>query len=356
MIYYSQKGIRINGFVEDTFCIAKHENLNGIDTNSFTGDEIFYEIDNTCVKLYDALTKTIFDINQYYALRPLEPIWYSECGIDSESGSSKDFFDRCVQASVNEIEQTDEIGKILASSSSIFHPVSRYIYLYDLHALLGYIQNNIISIKQNVEDFYILLGEYTDVNMPYIDTAEDNYYFTSGGKCVKLFNSLSAIIITMNSVFDLISKLTFEVGNIPDSFGNKVHKFKCNNTTFVYGRNDRIFGDMNIEGTIFETDKNIKLVTELRNELIHNSSWQSINKLYVHYKQNEIVEKYILIPDFDETGTIIRSGNRNHFFAQENRINEMLPEILEDIMKRIHKTLCNIMSNVDKRDKSVNIG
>ena len=113
---------------------------------------------------------------------------------------------------------------------------------------------------------------------------------------------------------------------------------------------------MNIAGTIFETNKNIKLVNELRNELIHNSSWQSINKLYVHYKQNEIVEKYILIPDFDECGTIIRSGNRNHFFSQENKINEMLPEMLEDILKRIHKTLCNIMSNADKRDKSINIG
>ena len=49
MILYSQKGIRINGYEEDTFCIAKHENLNGIDISSFTGDEIFYEIDNTCV-------------------------------------------------------------------------------------------------------------------------------------------------------------------------------------------------------------------------------------------------------------------------------------------------------------------
>ena len=358
MIHYSEKGIPINIPIDESFYITKYNNSNGVSSCTFKGDSIFYEIDDICVGLYDTVLKCIFDEVLYYQYSPLEPLWYRQSGIDSESVISKTFYEQYVQEALNGNFNLDGISQTMDLILQKLKPVSRYIYLYDLHALIGYVQNSVISIMQNVKDFYTMLAEYEDMNIDVwrkeiendLSRFDEKYYFASGGECVKIFNSLSGIVISLCSTFDLLSKLTYEVEHLPQNFGNKLEKFKCNNIIFTYERNNRVFGTMDITDTIFETNKNIKLISDLRNELIHNSSWQNVNKIYFHYNQNKLIEKFILIPDFDSEGNIVRSGNRNHFFSQENKINELLPKILDDIMLRIYNTLRKIKSIAESKE------
>ena len=344
MVHYSATGVRLDDIQDEDFYISIWKTEDGMDSYFFTGDGIFYDLDNLCVNLYDLLTATIFDVNDYYARLPIEPQWFRGSGIDSELEVTKECYEQYLQAIMygqndDGKDNNIECGQTIANLAAPFQPISRYLYLYELHALVGYIQNNIISVQQSIADFYILLAEYKDLGWRLLDDDGEHCFLGAGGSCVRIFNALNAIIITINSIFDLIAKLSFETQNMPEHFENKVVKMKCNKIIFNYGRNDKCTGKLDIKNTIFEQSKNIKMVVELRNELIHNSSWQDVNKVYVRYKNAIRVEKFILIPDFTEDGQLIRSGNRNHFFSQENKINLMLPQIISEIMNRIYVTL-----------------
>ena len=351
---YLSNGIKARQFKEDDFSVTKWVSSDGMESYSFTGDEIFYEIDDLCVNLYDRLAEAIFDLEEYRRNLSFEPIWLRESGIDSEVVISKEKYEKYLQVTLYERNVgEDEILKFISETAKPFQPISRYIYLYDLQVLLGYIQNNIISIRQSVADFYIALAEYS-VLIRDIEDTDEHCFFGSGQTSVKVFKALNSIIITIVSTFDLISKLTNEVQQIPQNFESRILKLKSGKIIFNYGQNDRIVMNLDTKNTIFEQSRIIKMVVELRNELIHNSTWQSVNKIYVRYKDREIIEKFILIPDIDENGQIIRSGSRNHFFSQENKINEMLPQILDEIMLRILQTLYNI--NVEIQNSSKETG
>ena len=62
---YLSNGIKARQFKEDDFSVTKWVSSDGMESYSFTGDEIFYEIDDLCVNLYDRLAEAIFDLEEY---------------------------------------------------------------------------------------------------------------------------------------------------------------------------------------------------------------------------------------------------------------------------------------------------
>ena len=307
--------------------------------------DIFYDISALCSQISDGLLKRLFDEDEYYNKIALEPWWFLAAGIDSELTVSKEGYEAILADFKGEEkdEKDDgvncEITEYKNAVAKMFTPISKYIYLYDLRTFLSHIQNDLLLIQQNFIDFYTLLVEENEMEA-HIEKVDDiKYHFISGGATVKIYNALNAIIITCNSVFDLLAKLLYEVRNMESVFGDKIVKFKSGHTLFCCDRNDRCTKGLSKENSIFESNRSIKIFTELRNELVHNSTWQSVNKIYYKYENGKLVEKFILMPDFDETGKLVRSGNRNRFFSQGNKINILLPEMLQDIFKRIYATL-----------------
>ncbi|TVL73517.1 hypothetical protein A9X76_09475 [Brachyspira hyodysenteriae] len=67
------------------------------------------------------------------------------------------------------------------------------------------------------------------------------------------------------------------------------------------------------------------------------------SSVYLNIKNKKIIEKFILMPDFDNcTGRFLRYKNRNKFFSTKNKFNDKLPEIYISILKKLITTLSNI--------------
>lgn len=277
--------------------------------------QIFYDLDNFCVGLYDKFENFIFEDREcYHAERGLIPLWVYHAGHDSDLSTGKDRFNTWVQ----------EI------SNPRFY---QHLFLADCHNLIGSIQNKILATKTQFKNFYKQLDE--------VDAAmfeNDCIYWTTGENTVQVFSSLHDLFITMYASLDLITKLAFQFENMPEDY-TKYQKMKS--VGILFGHKNRIHS-IDINYTIFEENRSIKIIENLRHELIHNGTWESVPKVHYRIAQNDIVEKYIYKPDLTEVGTIEACINRKRFFSKENKINEILPNICSDFWERVLVTLKKI--------------
>ena len=121
-------------------------------------------------------------------------------------------------------------------------------------------------------------------------------------------------------------------------------KFKS--TNILYGDLKRIKA-FNFGQTVFEKDKKTKLILSMRNEIIHNASFENIPKVYQVFKENKIIEKFIFIPDSTD-GVFDSYKNRNRFFSSDAKLNEQLPELVTEFWKKMETTVDKINTSANK--------
>jgi hypothetical protein len=80
------------------------------------------------------------------------------------------------------------------------------------------------------------------------------------------------------------------------------------------------------------------MIISIRNEIVHNSSIDSIPKVFQVIDNKQLVEKFILLPDF-QNGFIKTYKNRKRFFFDEIKLNEILPGLVIDFWQRLQVTL-----------------
>lgn len=283
-----------------------------IDTLAAGTPQIFYELDSSCIHLYDKFQNLIFeDRDGYHAERGLIPLWVYHAGLDSDLSTGKDRFNTWVQ----------EISNLR---------YYKHLFLADCHNLIGSIQNRILATKTQFKNFFIQLDE--------VDAAmfeNDGVYWTTGENTVQTFSSLHDLFITMYASLDLLTKLAFQFENMPEDY-TQYQRMKS--TGILFSHKNRIHS-IDINYTIFEENRSIKIIENLRHELIHNGTWESVPKLHYRIENSKIVEKYIYKPDLTEVGTIEVCVNRKRFFSKENKINEVLPNICSDFWNRVLVTL-----------------
>jgi len=283
-----------------------------INTLSEYTPEIFYDIDNLCIWLYDKFQNLIFEDREgYHAEQALIPIWIYHAGLDSDLTTSKEVFNTWVQ----------EISD---------NKYYKHLFLADCHNLIGSIQNRILATWIQFKNFYKHLGE---VDVPIFK--DDGIYWTSGENTVQVFSSLHDLFITMYASLDLLTKLAFQFENMPEDY-TKYQKMKSK--SILFGHRNRI-ESIDIDKTIFEENRSTKIIENLRHELIHNGTWESVPKVHYLIENREIVEKYIYKPDLTEVGTIEICVNRKRFFSKENKINDILPSIFTEFSERVLATL-----------------
>ena len=67
--------------------------------------------------------------------------------------------------------------------------------------------------------------------------------------------------------------------------------------------------------------RSISMVENLRNELVHNATWEMNPEIFRDTVDGVIRERFILMPDFTEEGTLVTFKNRKRFFADEKKVN-----------------------------------
>jgi hypothetical protein len=293
---------------------------------SFTGDEIFYQIENQCVELHQKLEE-IFIINDVDLYS--QPTWISQAGYDSDCPISSETFGELVR------ENNDPM-------------INKYLFLCDCQALVSFLQNRIISSKNLFSLFY---KELHDLLPSMSGTKKDSVYWCSGLVTENVFSVLYDLIITVYSILDQITKVAIEVQQLPTSLTSFTEYPKLSSKNVLFGQRKKI-KQIVIKDSVFEFNDEIKIFEILRNELIHNSTWEANPKVFFEIKNSRIIEKFIFMPDIVGGRSIATNHNRKRFFASKNKINLELPKMCFSFWKRVKISLENIilfLSNFDKK-------
>lgn len=302
---------------------------------SYPGDDIFYNLDSTCINLYDLFRVKIFNsLDEYYHFLNFLPQGITRAGLDSDFDLSKDIFAKYFTESLFNLYPTEfltnpELNIVI---NKLDNTKFRYAYLTDCQSMISTLQELIWSSKNSFIAFYKYLSE---VPVRY-DFKNIYYDISPEGRIV--FNMSSNLIISLYSIFDILTKICFELEHLKD----------CSIAYPKLASSKKLFGDkkalkcIDFEDTIFEKNNEINIISSLRNELIHNATWETNPKIFINIENKHLIEKFIFMPDFDNDGYLITYKNRKRFFSNGKKLNEELPSLYMATIELVYNTINKI--------------
>ena len=313
-MYYNIDGIETSEYSDAVFFIYKSEE-DKLYECSYQGDRIMYSINDVIIDLYDLIAQYVFgDLKAYYEIIPNLLIWNEAAGHSAEWDGSVDEYNGLVRRIR---------GKIV---------FEKYMMLVDLQGLLGSIQNLITAINSDFMNFYIQLTTIGE-DRPSFETGTT---WTSGYHCSIVFSLLTSYFTKAHSILDILTKLVHEFDKDPGTYSG-LEKLRSKGILF----GDRKWLSMDkVSDTVFDASKKncVYEIESLRNELVHNGTWEALEKVYIETQKGRIVKRFIFWPDFRENRLAV-SGNRNKFFSSGKTVNEELLRIHIDLLKRLEYTL-----------------
>lgn len=333
-VYYLQNGIIKNFLLSEYDKFYIKENFNATSSISryfYPGDDIQYTLDELCVELYDVFQNAIFSSQEeYYKDYDVQPQWISRTGLDSDFVMSQSELTNCfstpLQDRMKSVGIKDE--DLLQIYQEIENKKFKYAYVADCQSLVNTLQELIMGIHSSFIGFYKHLC--TLHNTPKMEGT----YYECSAESRMVYSFLYSFIIQSYSTLDILTKIAYELENIKTVENNYV---KMVSSKILYGDKKKLKLDMT--DTIFEKSQTMSIIVNLRNEIIHNATWEMNLKIYIGTNGEKIVERFILLPDFTAEGTLVTFKNRRLFFADEKKVNEELPILYFDILKKIHTTL-----------------
>lgn len=310
--------------------MSKHYNINGISTDKETDTSIVFEWSNHfSIKANDNTTEIDFklislnhkvadklfgSVQNLYGILPFIPTAYSYAGVDAEIKVSKQEFEKWVIS-----QNSEEAHKIL--------------FYYDFQNLVGSLQNLVQESRFLFCDFFKTLNNnsFMLIDKP---LQPDILMFASGQLVTNIFSTINHLFINLASQLDFITKIYVELESLPSDF-KEYPKLKSNR--ILYGDSKKIKA-ITLNNTLFDRTDDLKLILSLRNEIVHNASFENIPKVYQVFKDNVMIEKFIYIPD-TTNGNFDTFKNRKRFFNNEVKLNEKLPELVTDFWKKMETTI-----------------
>lgn len=317
----------INGILENLTTERINEKEGFFVTQNKLGDFIYlgsekvYEIENLCFELRNLIAIKIFgSISEYHHIlqHPIYPL-VAQAGIDAEIRVSKEDFEDFI----NKYEDKETIYRML--------------YFFDIDNQIGTLQNCVVETTYAIGEFYKQLNINSFLINEGVFSVENGIQFASGSIVTNITSLVNRIFICLYSILDFITKIVHEVEQLQSDF-NSYPKLKSKDTLLGNSKKTS-FHEM--KNTLFERTENRKIIEYLRNEIVHNASIDSIPKVYQNIKNKQIIEKFILLPDFSE-GIIKTFKNRKRFFDNDTKLNEILPDLINDYFTRLSFTLQQI--------------
>lgn len=310
--------------------MTKYYNINGIPGTEESAKSVLYEWNNQfSIKENDNTTNIDFKLieitqniaakmfgsyQDFYNILITKTTIFPFAGVDAEIKISKREFETW-----------------LNSESSIEN--NKLLYYYDLQSLIGSLQNLIQESRILFCDFYKTLNENSFM-LSENPINPSGVMFASGQLVTTIFSRINHLFINLASQLDFITKISIELENIPTSF-NEYPKLKSKK--IQYSNLNKI-KNLELSDTVFEKTDDIKLILSLRNEIVHNASFENIPKVYQVFKENKMIEKFIFVPDYTN-GNFDSYKNRNRFFNNEVKLNELLPILVTEFWKKMELTI-----------------
>lgn len=332
--FYLQNGTKVAALPEgyDKFYIAEDlETSSELSRYYYLGDDIQYSLDALCVNLYDAFQDAIFPSrDEFYANYGIQPQWISRAGLDSDFDMSKDDTARCFSTSIP--TRMAELGvkddKLLEIYQEIEAKKFKYAYTADCQSLVNTLQELILGCHSSLVGFYKHLCSLHSISRM------SGVYFENSAESRMVFSFLYNFIIQSYSMFDILTKIAYEFE----------HLRTCESTYTKLAASNILYGartDLKIDpvGTVFEKCRTTSIIENLRNELVHNATWEMNPKIYIITEAGQIADRHILMPDFTAENTLMTFKSRKRFFAQGKKVNDELPVLYFDVMRRVYTTL-----------------
>jgi hypothetical protein len=315
-MYYYQNGLKTEQLENLSDLFIYFDSSSKLVTGQlFENDKYQNLVDDDCIALYDIFLKQIFpDTSEYYNSLPKMPQWIVSVGHDSDYGADKEFFERLLNNSKQEL-------------------VFKHLYYADCENLIGYLQSRIVSVRNVLAMFYINLA-----NCEPLSIIKDNtVIWMTGENTTTVFSLLVDFVVSLYAILDITTKICYQLEHIPTDFS----KYPSFASLIQYGSYKKL-RNLSFEGTVFESgNSTLKLIENLRHELIHNGFWESVPKIFVKIDNGNIKEKWILMPD-EIDGNLVSFKNRKRFYSQDLRANDKLLQIYSEFLERMSNTVLQL--------------
>ena len=280
--------------------------------------DILYELDGSCVLLYDVFTDKIFgdEIGNYQKKKIYLPQFIYDAGFTPESGLTATQFEDIVSDFITDNEIFPKEG------------IYKSIYERDVHFLISCLQGRILELR---EHFRIYWHEFNKLTPFEAQHFSDTVFFQSGEITALLFSQINSLIIKAASILDLVSKIHCEYQReLPEFL--KIAKLSSNKV--LYQGYKKLDVDA-VQNRVFN------IIFSLRHELVHNGSIDN-NHIYFETRNSNVIKKWIPLQDFSKEGYLSKSNNRRSFFSQGNEFNRILPIGIDVLLKWLLKTIKNL--------------
>lgn len=318
-----------NGMIEENpnftnnasidFFIQELEGQHVTDKYTYPGDSINYELENQLVDLYDVFRDVLFkDTEQYNKELDSLPIWIQGAGQDSDCKISSDEFNEWIQKS--------DIPNLY-----------KHLYLVDCQFLIGTVQNLLFAI----EDSFI--NYYKTISAVQLDEDDKELADRNGKLKLILPDSIGASAYVETyftkaySILDIMCKICYEIQYVQTDFES--YK-KLKSAEVLWGKRNKLTIN-ETRNTVFEKCDFIRQIEAIRNEIVHNGTWELNPKIVIRLNNYEEVERFMLFPDMEQ-GHLVTVKNRKHFFYGNIRVNDILPKIHSEFKYRLLNTLMEI--------------
>ena len=301
------------------FFIQETEGQYITDKYIYPDDSIKYELDNQLVDLYDLFRDFLFEnTDQYYREVASLPIWVQRAGQDSDCAISSDMFCEWMQK---------------ANISNLY----KHLYLVDCQFLIGTVQNLLSAIEDAFINYYKTISEFK-LDDRYKDLTDRNgTIMLMSPVATRASAYVETYFTKAYSVLDIMCKICYEIQYRRTDFESYE---KLKSAEVLWGKRKKLQINETIN-TIFEKCDFISQIEAIRNEIVHNGTWELNPKIFIRLKNYEEVERFMLFPDMEQ-GHLATVKNRKHFFFGDVKINDILPEIHLEFKRRMLNTLREI--------------
>ena len=297
------------------FCVQKMLEPS-VEKYIYTGDSIKYELDSELVILYDKLRDLLFkDVDKYYSELAVMPIFVQDAGYDSDCMLDTESFLKLVE------EYKDKVPNLY-----------KHLYLVDIQFLIATVQNLLEGMDYSFTNYFIQISSIELKN--HLTDKKDTMLMLTSQESRYLSSLLESYFTKAYSILDILTKICYEFEYKYDSFENFK---KTKSANILWGDRKRL-SIKDETDTVFIRSDTVKLIESLRNEVVHNGSLEQNPKVYISLKDNEIVERFMLLPDYIN-GNLLTVKNRKHFFSDGNKVNDILPELHIAYLREIISTI-----------------
>ncbi len=282
----------------------------------YPGDSVNYALDAELCILYDTLRDMFFkDTDKYYEDLNMLPIWVQRAGQDADCSISVNTFNEWLE-------------------NSNIPDLYKHLYLVDCQFLIGTIQNLLSAMEYAFVEYYKTIATANEEEQ-YNDLTDSNgVVFVCSQSSIRASSMIETYFTKAYSILDIICKICYEMQFIQEDFST--YK-KTKSASVLWGDRKKLMIN-GTPNTLFEKCDFISTIEALRNELVHNGTWELNPKKFIHFENGQIKERFMLFPDIVQ-GRLATVKNRKHFFSLGIKVNDILPSIHSEFKSRLLKTI-----------------